>query len=159
MLRLEAAGGTPRGKQLTYYGCVSYPESGEFSREWRYYWDRYVPERGQADTVQGEVLRVTHRLGAMYGNSGGGNWLEAPDTYDAYAELTVVVLCDGSLGEETAAFVRRTVTGLQRYCRDEGETAGGPDYSDVGRLADLALEWCKCHPYPLRREPDPRVAF
>jgi hypothetical protein len=162
-LRLELLDGTggpaPLWKQLHYSGHAWYPETGQYSREWHYYWNRYVAEKGQAGTVQGEVLRVTHRLAAMYSNSGGGNWMEDPDTYDAYADLVVAVLCDGMLEGSKTEFARKTVTELRRYCHDMDETSPRPDYSDVDRLTDLAVEWCRLHPRPIHREPDPRMAF
>lgn len=157
MLELEAAGPTPGVRQLRYSGGAAYTEDGVGSREWYYYWDRYVPDRGQADTVQGEVLRVTFWLAAMYRSSGGGNWPETPGTYDAYADLAVAVLADGTLGEGVAEFVRLTVTALRCYCR---ENAGDPPADrDVDRLTDLALDWCRTHPYPVPRQPDPRMEF
>jgi hypothetical protein len=153
--------GTPPAaeKRLWYAGQAYYPETGQFSREWYYYWNRFVPQRGQADTLQGEILRITSRLSGMYGNSGGGNWMEAPGTYDAFAEVTVSILCDGTLDKATTDFVQTTVSDLKRFCRGEEETCVRPDESDVDRLADLALEWCKKHAEPIPRQHDPRMAF
>lgn len=93
------------------------------------------------------------------GTAGGGNWMEDPDTYNAYADLVLTVLCDGTLTEQQTVLARKTITDLRRFCHNEDGASAGPDYSDVDQLADLALEWCKLRPRLIPREPDPRMSF
>ncbi len=117
------------------------------------YWSRLVPDTGEPATVQGEILWATLDLSGMYGNSGGGNWRERPDYYEALADRVIAVLCDGTLGEDEAGFVQRVVTELRLYCRGVDRQAREPDCADVDRLPNLALEWCKRHPLLVPRSP------
>lgn len=61
----------------------------------------------------------------MYGNSGGGNWMEQPDYFEALADRVIAVLGDGTLGEADAEFARRVVTDLRLFCRDVDRPSGG----------------------------------
>lgn len=147
----------PATRTLTWFGSAGYSTSGAGSREWYYYWNLLVPETGQATTVQGEILRVTHRMAAMYGNSLGGNWLEHPETYGAYADTIVTVLCDGTLAPEATVWVRHTINQLRRCCTERGTDLISA--WEVDRLPDVALDWCRLHPEPIPRPHDDRMAF
>lgn len=126
-------------------------DSWPFGSDFQDYWSRLVPETGEPDTVQGEILWGTVHLSAMYGNSGGGNWMERPDEWEALADRIIAILCDDTLGAAETQFARRVVTELRAFCTDEDELTDEPDVADVDRLPDLALEWCKRHPQPIPR--------
>ena len=47
-------------------------------------WRKYVPKRGQADTVQGELLRAVEKLRDESMRNGNGNWDDGFDMLLAY---------------------------------------------------------------------------
>jgi hypothetical protein len=63
-------------------------------------WDEYVPKSGQADTVQGELLRAVEKLRDEATRNGNGNW-------DAGFEILLRYLLDHLLNE--AVFSRDTI--------------------------------------------------
>lgn len=135
-------------------------DTGRGSREWDYYWNWYVPRQGQADTVQGEILRITCRLASMYYQSGGAGWCDGPETYEAYVDVAFSVLCDGTLDTAANEFAKKTLIQFHWYCTAPTESIGpSPEFKDLERLNQLAVEWCRYHPMPILREPDPRMRF
>ncbi|HVF37704.1 MAG TPA: hypothetical protein VNA29_07160 [Sphingomicrobium sp.] len=54
--------------------------------EGRRLWERYVPRSGQADTVQGELLRSVEKLRDEAIRNGNGNWDEGFEILLTYLE-------------------------------------------------------------------------
>src|SRR5262245_58129318 len=79
----------------------------------------------------------------------GRDRVQAPETYDAFADVTLDILCDGTFDEGVTDFIRTTVRNLQQFCREDGEDHTRPAESDIDRLQDFALEWCKHHQGPI----------
>lgn len=46
----------------------------EYAEKAKYIWENYVPQRGQADTVQGELLRAIEKLADEAQRNGNLNW-------------------------------------------------------------------------------------
>lgn len=65
-------------------------------------YERFVPERGQADTVQGKLLRSATRIAHEMSNNGGMNWDE---NFDRFAAEVRARLTDGTFGPRTVVFV------------------------------------------------------
>ena len=57
---------TPIGK--TYWN-----NEGSYQKESDELWEQLVPREGEADTVNGELIRIAHRLYHEYCNNGNGN--------------------------------------------------------------------------------------
>jgi hypothetical protein len=57
-----------------------------FFDEARHIWQTYVPRVGQADTVQGELLRAVEKLRDEAIRNGNGNWDESFDILLLYLE-------------------------------------------------------------------------
>jgi hypothetical protein len=122
---------------------VQYPE------EARTLWHTYVPPRGQAETVQGELIRAIEKLRDEAQRNGNANWDESH-----------VIL---------AEFVRDTLVGSELFDeatnaeidRDVGRLldAEVPEASDepYDRLADRVVEWARAHADPVPHEPNPRL--
>ncbi|WLI91379.1 hypothetical protein Q4S45_09740 [Massilia sp. R2A-15] len=63
------------------------PEPDEYRyTEAKAIWDNYVPDSGQADTVQGELIRAVGRLRQEAMRNGNGNWDEGFEMLIDYLE-------------------------------------------------------------------------
>lgn len=113
----------------------------------RVLWDALVPQAGPATSVQGEVIRVTGRIGHEVLEMGGINWDE---DYRAMLihlpELLAlgVPLSDGSL-ERVRQAAERLSSGRhhQRSARE------------VGELERAAVEWVSLNRTPIQIAPPP----
>jgi hypothetical protein len=109
-------------------------------------WNALVPPSGQADTVQGELVRcVTHLTDECYRN-GNRNWDEG---FVLMAEYLRKYLCDGTFETETSRQVSEDVTSVIAE-HDSPETLCNLDGEDVfSRLSDRVVEWCLRHAEPV----------
>jgi hypothetical protein len=122
---------------------VQYPE------EARTLWQTYVPPRGQAETVQGELIRAIEKLRDEAQRNGNANWDES---HVILAEFVRDTLVGSELFDEaTNAEVDRDVGRLL--------DAEVPEASDepYDRLADRVVEWARAHADPVPHEPNPRL--
>jgi hypothetical protein len=122
---------------------VQYPE------EARTLWQTYVPPRGQAETVQGELIRAIEKLRDEAQRNGNANWDES---HVILAEFVRDTLVDSELFDEA--------TNVE-IDRDVGRLldAEVPEASDepYDRLADRVVEWARAHADPVPHEPNPRL--
>ena len=70
----------------------------KYSRECRFIWKSYVPEKGQCSVLQGEVLREIEKLRYEAQNNGNANWDEGFDRFCGFIEST---LCSMEIYSET----------------------------------------------------------
>jgi hypothetical protein len=122
---------------------VQYPE------EARTLWQTYVPPRGQAETVQGELIRAIEKLRDEAQRNGNANWDES---HVIFAEFVRDTLVGSELFDEaTNAEIDRDVGRLL--------DAEVPEASDepYDRLADRVVEWARAHADPVPHEPNPRL--
>jgi len=101
-------------------------------------WEQLVPAQGHAETVQGEVIRITGRVSHEVMDNGGGNW-------DAQFRkmLDALIRHFGSGAplpstqlEEAAALVQRL-------------RSKGSDYETPARLTELSVQWVLANPQPI----------
>jgi len=141
---------------------------------WQALWDRFVPDQGQADTMQGELLRVTTRVAHEHSANGWSNW---NDTYRRFLEFARARLTDGTLPPTLTVQAERTCRELvslgawyaKRDALDDDDPAleemeergpgAQPSDADVHRLEQLAELWCRAHPDALPRARDPNLEF
>ena len=122
---------------------MRYPE------EARTLWQTYVPARGQADTVQGELIRAIEKLRDEAQRNGNVNWDES---HVILAEFVRDRLLGSKLFDEAAsAEIERDVGRLLEP--EVPETSDEP----YDRLTDRVVEWARAHPDPVPHEPNPRL--
>jgi hypothetical protein len=128
---------------------------GRYQQEAKQLWAALVPQTGQADTVQGELVRAVGRLADESYRNGNINWdeghrvfvsflrehLAASDEFDAATRLRI---------EEDLAKVGRVGEGEDGYIFPDGE-----DIYD--RITDRVVEWCRRHPDPIPRAHNPEL--
>ncbi len=129
----------------------------EFSRLWR----ELVPSGGEAETLQGEIIRAVGRLEDEYNRNGNVNWepggyhnefveflkqrLADPETFDAATVREI---------RDAAELVRLAAEDLETEMFDGEETQVQKHSADSAFpvLFKRAVEWCRKHPEPVYKK-------
>jgi hypothetical protein len=106
----------------------------KYAREADALWKTAVPSRGQAKTVQGELLRAVEKLRDESIRNGNINWANGYEILLGFLRKTL--LDSSSLSEESRVILARDLDRVANYdC---------PCTSDelFDRIADCVMEWC-----------------
>ena len=104
-------------------------------------WKAYVPANGQADTVQGELLRSVERLRWEAQNNGNMNW---DDDFEILANFVKDTLVSESAF--TVADKKEITENIKRILDYEYPYVEDDIYD---QLIDGIVEWSKLHPDPV----------
>jgi hypothetical protein len=117
--------------------------------EARALWQRFVPPRGQADTVQGELIRAIEKLRDEAQRNDNVNWDEGHVILAGFVRDTLV----GSelFDDEALAEIERDVGLILDY--ETPETSDDP----YDRLTDGVVEWARAHPEPVPHTRNPAL--
>ncbi|NIG54052.1 ankyrin repeat domain-containing protein [Chitinophaga sp. Cy-1792] len=99
-------------------------------------WTLLVPSSGAADSIQGEVIRITGRIGNELEGNGGINW---DADFKKMAQALNDYLSQGT--PLSPAELTETQALVEQVIKKSGNTA---------RLSELAVNWVKSNPTPLR---------
>ncbi|MUK89292.1 hypothetical protein GMD78_13010 [Ornithinibacillus sp. L9] len=110
-------------------------------------WINEVPKSGQADTVEGELIRAIERLRYEAQNNGNGNW---DDGFERFCQYLWGILndqktFDNNVINEIKIDIDTLLNFEQPYLDD--------DLYD--RITDHIIEWSFVHKGPVKREKDP----
>lgn len=110
----------------------------------KYLWKTYVPKRGQAETVQGELIRAVEKLRDEAHRNGNINWDEGHEALAGYLleHLTSSGAFDARMCMRIKADLDRIMDFERPYTED--------DLYD--RLIDRVVEWWMCNPEPIPHE-------
>lgn len=117
-------------------------------------WEKLVPPSGQADTLQGELIRCTGKLADEAYRNGNMNW------ENGYEKLVRFV---GDNLNDSTTFTRDELEAIARAVKKIIEDFDKPDTSGHGSphylLTEMAVRWCLAHPDPIphRKNPNLRV--
>ena len=114
-------------------------------------WREQVPSRGQADTVQGELIRAVEKLRDEAWRNGNVNWSEHHERLVAYVRDTLLAW-DG-LDADARAEVERDTARLLDF--EHPETGDEP----YDRLSGRVVEWSRAQDGPIAREHDPELGI
>jgi hypothetical protein len=122
----------------------------DWARTYRRLWEELVPQRGQGETVQGELLRCVGKLTDEAYRNGNENWDE---NFEIMARFIGETLDDPNVfSEDEIAKIRRSVAQIL-------SNHNSPDLSGHGSsyyyLAEQATKWCERRRKPIPREIDP----
>ncbi len=112
--------------------------STNWKKQYNELWALLIPSRGPAQTVQGEVIRITGKVSDEIERNGGANWCaDFRKMLDALVQFlgTGTPLDQTSL-QEVAAIVKPMRTGKD----DEG----------MPRLCELVVQWVLANPNPVQ---------
>jgi hypothetical protein len=120
-----------------------------YFEEARTLWQTYVPKRGQATTVQGELIRSVEKLRDEAQRNGNANWRPDHELLVAYVRDTLVR--SGLFDRSAVAEVEDDTSRLL----DHEHPDTGDDLYD--RLTNRVVEWSRAHPEPVPHEPRPEL--
>jgi hypothetical protein len=111
-------------------------------------WKTQVPQNGQSETIEGELIRAVEKLRYEAQNNGNGNWDKA---FERFCEYIFGVLNDSKTFESNSLEeIKCDITILLNYEQPYLED----DLYD--RLTDRVVEWSIANNGPIRREKDPK---
>jgi hypothetical protein len=119
----------------------------EYFEEARSLWLRYVPARGQAETVQGELIRAVEKLRDEAQRNGNLNWCGDHVILARY--IRDQLIGSGFFTGVAASEIEQDVGRLLDV--EHPETCD----ETYDRLSDRIVEWSGAHPDPLPRVHDP----
>ena len=121
----------------------------EYFEEARSLWLRNVPARGQADTVQGELIRAVEKLRDEAKRNGNVNWGGDHVILARYIkdQLTGSGIFTGAAAGEIEQDVDRLLDFEHPESSDE----------TYDRLSDKIVEWSRAHSGPVPRVHDPAL--
>lgn len=98
-------------------------------------WELLVPSSGAAETVQGEVIRLSGRIARELDGNGGANW------DGEFKEMADALLTHLGSGAPLPAFELKEATTIVSEVKRK--------YGDTRRLSQLAVEWVALNPKPM----------
>jgi hypothetical protein len=117
--------------------------------EARQLWRTAVPRSGQADTVQGELLRAVEKLRDEAQRNGNQNW---DPGFESLLDYLRTHLLDGqTFSDDERTEIAADLALIANY--DYPHTSD--DVYD--RLTDRVVEWTHGHPDPIRHEHNPNL--
>ncbi|WP_230514013.1 ankyrin repeat domain-containing protein [Limnobaculum parvum] len=130
---------TPVAKRQMYDGVSDIVVSSScWQQAHQELWERLVPSSGSADTVQGEVIRVTGRLSHEILDNGGANW-------DAdFRKMLSALLVYFKLGNALEAEKWEEAKTIAAPIKD-----GSGDTEALYRLTEFAVDWVRLNPVPV----------
>lgn len=121
----------------------------EYRELGRHVWQTYVPKRGQAETVQGELLRANEKLRDESQRNGNMNWDEG---HEMLARFLLDTLTESHvLSDQAKAQLRSDIERVLDFEDPYTED----DLFD--RIERALLDWCAAHPEPVPRAPNPAL--
>lgn len=122
----------------------------DWARAYKRLWGELVPARGQAETVQGELLRCVGKLTDEAYRNGNQNWDENFERMARFVGRTL---------DDPEVFARGERAQIRRAVEQILANPASPDLSGPGSsyylLAEQATKWCERRPEPLPRETNP----
>ena len=98
-------------------------------------WDLLVPDSGQCQTLQGEVIRIAGRVGHEVYDNGGINW---DRSFGKLLDQYLRVVASGvSLSPDSLSRAEAAVASLKARSMNTG---------DVDEITKLAVEWVRLNP-------------
>jgi len=123
-----------------------------WQKEFSELWDALVPAEGQAETLQGELVRIAGKLTDQAYRNGNMNWdrdhermwrfvgqrLDDPQTFSAVER----------------ALIRAKIEEIIRDYVSSDVSGEGSCYYII---SEKVVDWCRAHPTPIVHRPDPTL--
>jgi hypothetical protein len=124
----------------------------DWKKEHQRLWDTFVPASGQADTVQGELVRIVGKLTDEAYRNGNMNW-------DADCERMWRFV--GNRLNDPAVFSAEERAEIADLIDEIIENKDTPDLSFDGStfylVNEKVIDWCMAHPGPIPHAKDPNL--
>lgn len=115
-------------------------------------WDALVPPRGQATTLQGELIRIVGKLTDQAYRNGNCNWDE---DHERMWRFVGARLDDPRTFNEAE---RRAIGGaIEEIIREHDDPDLSGDGSCYYLIGERVVDWCLAHPDPIPYQHDPTL--
>jgi len=128
----------------------------------RWIWMNLVPKSGQADSIQGEILRAIEKLRWEAQKNGNINWDKSFVTFIDFLDITLGN--EASFSEETKTSIRADLHRLKHFLppdelKSRSQINDLPYVNDdlYDRLVYHLISFCRQHPQVIPREIDPNL--
>ena len=121
----------------------------KYFEEANYLWKTFVPKSGQAETVQGELIRAIEKLRDEAQRNGNGNWDKGHEILAKYIET---ILTDSTVfSQEEKEDIKVDIEDLldYEYPKTEDEI--------YDRLSDKIVEWYRQNKEPITHQKNPNL--
>jgi hypothetical protein len=124
----------------------------DWKKEHARLWTALVPEEGQADTLQGELIRIAGKLTDQAFRNGNMNW-------DADHERMWRFVGETISGDPTfeAQEKKRISEKIEEIIRDQECPNLNGDSSPYYFVSEKVVDWCIAHPAPISHTEDPSL--
>lgn len=121
----------------------------EYAEKAKYIWQNLVPPRGQADTVQGELLRAIEKLADEAQRNGNVNWDKGHIILVEYIVKTIdeANILDDKKSKQFHKDMHRLLNGNEPYIDD--------DLYD--RVTEIIVDFYTKYPNPIKHEHNPNL--
>ena len=124
----------------------------EWKKEHARLWKELVPAEGQADTLQGELIRIAGKLTDQAFRNGNMNW--DADHERMWRFVAQKITSDATFSASDQKVIRESV---EEIIRDQES----PDLSGDGCayyvVSEKVVDWCMAHVTPIPYEADPTL--
>ena len=115
-------------------------------------WSAFVPKSGQAETVQGELIRCAGKATDEAYRNGNANWDSGYERMIRFVEKTL---------DDKDTFTQEERKKVKEAAESIIHNIEAPDLSGHGSphyfLTEMAVRWCLAHPEPIPRQIDPSL--
>lgn len=119
----------------------------KYYKETKYLWNTYVPKKGQALTVQGELVRAVEKLRDEAQRNGNINW---DNGHEILSDYVYQILVESDIFDEISLTdIKKKVDRIKDY---DNPYVEDDLYND---LLDYIVEWYKNNQEPIERVENP----
>ena len=116
------------------------PKEKPWKKQFQEFWNLLVPQRGEAETTQGEVIRIVGKVGYEILNNGGLNWNKG------FSKMLQVLIQYFSNG------IKLSEIDLEKALHAKKQLSGGACNEEaIEKLEELAVKWVLANPTPIKR--------
>ena len=131
----------PRVPRRQQYDGVSEikPTADTWQKQHTQLWELLVPGSGHANTVQGEVIRISGKISYEILDNGCMNW------DSEYSKLVKAFVSYLKMGQKLSDSESAEIDEITKGIKDK-------DDEELNRLTELAVKWVTLNPMPIRLE-------
>lgn len=123
-----------------------------WKREQSRLWNELVPAEGQAETLQGELIRIAGKLTDQAYRNGNMNWDE--DHERMWRFIGAKIGHDPIFTSQEQTLIREKI---EEVIRDEACPDTSGDGSCYYIISEKVVDWCIAHPKPIAYVGDPTL--
>ncbi len=129
---------------------------GRYQKEYDELFDLLVPQSGEAESVQGELVRAIRKLESDYYRNGSANFFPSYQRLATF--LRQRLRLKSIFDEETMRQIEEDI----EIMRQHGRGLTGADENCYDRITDCVVEYCRARPHLIWRDKSskkPRVSI